>query len=286
MVTLFNCLTIDAKSTGYEYVGFFGCVAPVGQIMNLKMVGVSISADGSFVGGLAGVNRGVISNCEVLGDIDGGDFTGGLVGLNTAGSSVISDSLTRINVKAPELVGGLVGVNKGSVVRCATSGSVSGTSCVGGLIGDNTTALTVSDCYSLCTISGHEFVGGIAGENSGNILYSYAAGRVDGNDFAGALVGEDHDPDFVSCFWDSNINSDVNGIGNGSDPNVVGLTTVQMQQRSTFTDAGWDFINVWDIGENQTYPFLRTHLPSDINKDDKTNFYDIAILAGHWLDEK
>ena len=33
-------------------------------------------------------------------------------------------------------------------------------------------------------------------------------------------------------------------------------------------------------------PFLRTHLPSDINKDDETNFHDFAILAAHWLNEK
>jgi len=44
-------------------------------------------------------------------------------------------------------------------------------------------------------------------------------------------------------------------------------------------------INIWDIGENQTYPFLRKHLPSDINKDGKTDFYDLAVLAEHWLEE-
>jgi hypothetical protein len=45
-------------------------------------------------------------------------------------------------------------------------------------------------------------------------------------------------------------------------------------------------VNIWDIGENQTYPFLRTYLPSDINKDNQTNFLDLAILAEHWLDDK
>ena len=70
------------------------------------------------------------------------------------------------------------------------------------------------------------------------------------------------------------------------DPNVIGKSTAEMQMRSTFADAGWDMVNVWDIGENQTYPFLRTHLPGDINKDDETNFYDLAIVAENWLKEE
>ena len=92
--------------------------------------------------------------------------------------------------------------------------------------------------------------------------------------------------DYSKCFWDSEINLGLQGFSYGNDPNVLGLTTAQMQQRSTFTDAGWDMVNVWDIGENQTYPFLRTHLPSDINEDEETDFLDLAILAVHWLEEK
>jgi len=57
-----------------------------------------------------------------------------------------------------------------------------------------------------------------------------------------------------------------------------------MKRQSTFTDAGWDFIEIWHIGENQTYPFLRTHLAGDIDHDDIVNFYDLLILASHWLE--
>jgi hypothetical protein len=59
-----------------------------------------------------------------------------------------------------------------------------------------------------------------------------------------------------------------------------------MHTRETFSNAGWDMVNVWDIGEGQTYPFLRTHLPSDINKDNETNSLDLAIQAAQWLSEK
>ncbi|MHC4619949.1 MAG: hypothetical protein ACYTEQ_19555 [Planctomycetota bacterium] len=57
-----------------------------------------------------------------------------------------------------------------------------------------------------------------------------------------------------------------------------------MQTESTFTDAGWDFVEVWDIGENQTYPFLRVYPAGDIDHDEKVDWFDVAILAGHWLE--
>jgi len=71
----------------------------------------------------------------------------------------------------------------------------------------------------------------------------------------------------------------------GCDPNC-GKTTAQMQTKSTFTDAGWDFVEIWGIGENQTYPFLRTEPAGDLNYDKKVDFFDLAILASHWLEER
>jgi hypothetical protein len=56
-----------------------------------------------------------------------------------------------------------------------------------------------------------------------------------------------------------------------------------MKQQATF--EGWDFINVWDIGENQTYPFLRTHSPGDLNKDGAVNFLDLCVIANQWMEE-
>jgi len=57
-----------------------------------------------------------------------------------------------------------------------------------------------------------------------------------------------------------------------------------MHQQTTFTN--WDFINVWDIGENQIYPYLRTVSASDLNKDNVTNFLDLCIVAEQWCEEQ
>ena len=103
------------------------------------------------------------------------------------------------------------------------------------------------------------------------------------------LGGKIKDPYFragkSNLMFDSDVNPEVKGIGNANEPNVIAKPTAEMRTESTFTDAGWDFVEVWNIGENQTYPFLRTHPAGDINHDDKVNFTDLAILAAHWLED-
>ena len=244
----------------------------------------NVTIQGNQPGALVRSNFGSISNCSASSNVVGNYCVGGLVAWS--GGSV-EDSYAVCTVDGNNAVGGLVGMNKGDVLRCFTNGIVIGQHSVGGLTGDNHPGKNISDSYSLCVVSGDEAVGGITGYNMGIILRSYATAKVDGNDFVGAFVGRNgYQPSYWKCFWDTNANTDVNGIGNASDPNVIGLPTGQMQRRSTFADAGWDMINIWDIGEHQTYPFLRTHLPSDINKDEETNLLDLAILAERWLDEK
>ncbi len=84
---------------------------------------------------------------------------------------------------------------------------------------------------------------------------------------------------FASWFWDIETGGPDNGFG-------TPLPTAQMQTLSTFTDAGWDFINVWNIGEHQTYPYIRTYSASDINKDRIVNVIDLSIIGGQWMEEQ
>jgi len=54
-----------------------------------------------------------------------------------------------------------------------------------------------------------------------------------------------------------------------------------MKKESTFTS--WDFVETWNIGENQTYPYLRVYPAGDLNHDGIVNLLDFAIFAGRWL---
>ncbi|MCH8487741.1 MAG: T9SS type A sorting domain-containing protein, partial [Candidatus Cyclonatronum sp.] len=60
---------------------------------------------------------------------------------------------------------------------------------------------------------------------------------------------------FANNFWD------VEASGQNSSPGGTGLNTSQMKTKSTFTDAGWDFEEVWQIQVPAqgfiSYPYLR-----------------------------
>jgi hypothetical protein len=113
-------------------------------------------------------------------------------------------------------------------------------------------------------------------------------GSVVGLYIVGGLVGGNYYGTITDSYWDIETSDEPNMCGSqpygtGCDPNY-GKTTAQMHQQSTF--EGWDFINVWNIGENQTYPYLRTYLTGDINKDRTVNFLDFCIIANQWMEEE
>lgn len=287
-----------------------------GTVGGCEVDGGKVSAD-RIVAGLVGGNlHGRISNCHVMTCVSGNSQTGGLVGSVLMKMSNILNCSSGGSVFGAWDTGGLVGTNIGMISNCCTSGVVEGTSnytgglvgshlygiisnsyfaghvwganSTGGLVGVNASSCcdyTIVNCYSTGTVKGNDYTGGLVGENCSGIANCYAAGPVDGNNYAGGLVGYDSGEYYTKCFWDSDVNPDVNGIGNMDDPNVIGKTTAEMRTESTFTDAGWDFVEVWNIGENQTYPFLRVHPAGDINHDDRVNFLDLAILVDHWLED-
>jgi hypothetical protein len=114
--------------------------------------------------------------------------------------------------------------------------------------------------------------------NWGTLTACYATGSVSGVDQVGGLVGENPYGSVVSSFWDTQTSGQTTSAGG------TGKTTAEMKTLSTFTSAGWDFVEIWGIEENQTYPFLRKYLTGDLNYDGGVDFVDFAIFAQHWLE--
>ena len=75
-----------------------------------------------------------------------------------------------------EYLGGLCGVNEGTVKSCEFSGEVRGVNGVGGLIGLNTG--TVTGCRVDVCVCGEHQVGGVAGMNQGILFNCESAGKV------------------------------------------------------------------------------------------------------------
>ena len=284
------------ESNVKDFVGMFGyAYALSAEIKNVTLAEPHVVGNGGeFIGALVGFLReGAMTSCAAQGGtVTGKWYVGGLAGYEREG--VISCCESSTTVSADDIAGGIVGEHwYGTLTYCYSSGNVSAggvaheASAVGGLVGYNLG--TISNCYASGDVSGIDRpAGGLAGVVSGGasvILNCYASGHVSStSEHTGALVGDDDEGSYTKSFWDSDINPDLTGIWNKSDPNVIGKTTAQMKTESTFTDAGWDFVEVWNIGENQTYPFLRVHPAGDLNHSGLVDWRDFAILAGHWLE--
>ncbi len=66
-------------------------------------------------------------------------------------------------------VGGIVGLNRGTVSGCLFNGSVSGRSCVGAVAGQNESTGLISSCRAAGTVFGLGQAGGIVGQNNGSV---------------------------------------------------------------------------------------------------------------------
>ena len=203
----------------------------------------------AYVGGLAGSNRGQILHSSATGQVNGAYDTGGLVGAN---HGRISRSRASVVVAGDTHIGGLVGSNAGELRASFSVGSISGTNSVGGLAGLNNGG-TVNDSYAWGTVSGTYYFGGLVGRlQSGSVNASYAAVRVIGLGPMGGLVGVGASEGMVhSSFWDTEVSGKTMSTGG------TGRTTGEMKTRRTFTDAGWDFEDLWIMTENVTYPLLK-----------------------------
>ncbi|MBE0650264.1 MAG: T9SS type A sorting domain-containing protein [Bacteroidales bacterium] len=183
-------------------------------------------------------------------NIIGYEYVGGLVGYNYSGT--VLDCYVTGSISGTSCVGGLVGGNQGAIQGCYASSAVSGTSDVGGLIGEN--QATVENCYSTSSVSGTLDVGGLVGWNKGtlgiaSISYSYASGSIKGSTSLGGLVGWNYDDGgqaiIKNSYWNTSTTGQTAGWGSSSSTNYItnsnGLLVAQMQNQIIFTEYGWDF---------------------------------------------
>jgi hypothetical protein len=112
----------------------------------------------------------------------------GLFGYLARGGKVTRVGGENVNVTGTSCVGGLVGWSDGTVSNSHSIGSVNGGYTVGGLVGNNWG--TVSNSYSIGSVTGEDNVGSVAGYNAGDLISSYSTGTVTGSDMVGGLAGQ------------------------------------------------------------------------------------------------
>ena len=189
---------IDLEKEEWTPIGIFDRKAPFKgtfdggrhQITNLKI------SNGGQYGGLFGYTEGaVIKSCNVTGEINGYNYTGGIVGYADANTKILNCSFQG-NVKGKgEGRGGIVGYMSGGgeVNRCYVIGTVTGYREVGGIAGYGVG--TIKNCYALADVTA---AGDNAGYNAGGIAgYAYGvtiencyySGEVSASGSAGGIAG-------------------------------------------------------------------------------------------------
>ena len=146
----------------------------------------------------------------------------GLFGyLNRAGmvKNVVMEGIQITSNHMFGCTGGVVGYSWGTIENCSVSGSVSGTDCVGGVVGSQK-AGSIIGCSSSATVKGTHYVGGVAGEKWGTMIACYATGNVTleigspKNLSGGGVVGLNGGSRVLACYAIGNVNSKGSSTGN------------------------------------------------------------------------
>jgi hypothetical protein len=301
----------DVRDLGVVDVNVSGSAANIGGLVGYNTAAVNqcystgTVTGKSSVGGLVGFNRTVVTNCSADCNVVGHDNVGGLVGNNEWGR--IEGSRAGGRVRGWADVGGLVGDNlMGSLIGCRSAGAVCGDWEVGGLLGDNTGG-TVAQCcsdanvttelaaeamgglvgdnenwvsvirdsYATGTVTGGPqgvHIGGLVGTDAGQIVNTYATGKVTGCEFVSGLVGYSETA-VSNSFWD------VQTTGLATSAGGTGKSTAEMQTAHIFLAARWDFIGeitngtqeIWWIEEGEDYPRLWWELPASAEPESDKN---------------
>lgn len=202
-----SAVTVDTNVTSGTSAGLGGVVGiNNGNVKYVDSLGVTNggATGSSNIGGIIGTNNGNMYSGYNESIVSGNDKVGGIIGENKSGKTV-SNVVNATSVTGAtkgndisEYVGGLVGVNSGSVTNGRNNGTIAGTNYVGGLVGDNAdehSILTNLVNDSSAEILGVEYVGGIAGKNRGTITADREnnnlinRGSITGHKYVGGVAG-------------------------------------------------------------------------------------------------
>ena len=191
------------------------------------------------------------------------------VGLN---NNIRDLALVNVDVQGGTYTGGLVGSNGLVIAACSVTGVVRGSLRVGGLVGSNFSGRVIAS-YSAASVGDGTDTGGLVGSNfGGRIIASYSIGSV--SDYNGAssfvdvggLVGSNFADQGTTrdSYWDTQTSSQSESAGG------EGKTTSELQSPTGYTGIyeNWNVDldengvgdDLWDFGDASQYPTLR-HRP-------------------------
>lgn len=288
---------VDYKGSDF---GFFRYIAESGFITNLNISGsINVTGSQENIGGIAGVNKGVINESSFSGKVNASTATGAIAGYNHENAKIVSCT-SDADILATNQTGGIAGVNDGLISSCASKSRVNtqeldttldiggvdvGTlnltqnvidrNDMGGIAGESTGI--ISDCVNYGKIgfahTGYN-VGGIAGKQSGKVITCSNEGEIYGRKDVGGIVGQ-AEPDIESEYLNDRvddvqssidiINSTLNNMSssmNNASSDVKSYTENIIDQYKELLDKLQDKLNGNNDNDEKIEDFV-----DDISKD-------------------
>lgn len=288
---------VDYKGSDF---GFFRYIAESGFITNLNISGsINVTGSQKNIGGIAGVNKGVINESSFSGKVNASTATGAIAGYNHENAKIVSCT-SDADILATNQTGGIAGVNDGLISSCTSKSRVNtqeldttldiggvdvGTlnltqnvidrNDMGGIAGESTGI--ISDCVNYGKIgfahTGYN-VGGIAGKQSGKVITCSNEGEIYGRKDVGGIVGQT-EPDIESEYLNDRvddvqssidiINSTLNNMSssmNNASSDVKSYTENIIDQYKELLDKLQDKLNGNNDNDEKIEDFV-----DDISKD-------------------
>ena len=212
-------------------------------------INITLTAD-IDLSGIDWTPIGIDYNHQYTGTFNGGGHT--ITGLTVTGSyqyaglfgdidengtvkNVVLEGVQITSDNSSGYAGGVAGDSWGTIENCSVSGSVSGTTFAGGVVGSQWGG-SITGCNSSATVKGVIFAGGIAGEtNSGAILTAcYATKDVtlesnnSNSTYAGGVVGYNGGGTLTACYATGSVTGSGSGtiyVGGVTGDNASGTLT-------------------------------------------------------------
>lgn len=301
----FNGKGHTIKNYSYEdngyIVGFFRYVGVTGKVTNLNLAGtVSTEGDKEAIGGLCGINQGLISDCTYSGNVNGKTQTGGIAGINDA-SGVIRSCEMDGRIKGYYYTGGIAGENRGTIDSCTNRSKINDNSdwiedqdSIGlellTQIATNETSLKVESGTDTGGIAGYS-TGVISGcSNKGTVGYAHTGYNI------GGIVGRS-DGNIISCENRGHVygRKDIGGIVGQQEPNIqmksTGHLSTEVTRLHEMVKKLLDDMEEANLGANEHTDALNNYAntltdDSDDIADMSTDFVDSNIDQANQLLEE
>ncbi len=261
-------LYINQPNTDFQ--GLFGYVDTNGIVKNLRISNPQITGL-SWVGGIAGYNRGTITSSYVNGgSVTGNELIGGIAGHN-AEATITASYVSGVSITGvSNHVGGITGYSDQGVIEnvAVVGGTINGKYVIGGIVGYNEKT-PITAAYNTGTVTGKEFVGGIAGDNRDSTLTAiYNTGVVTGesNDVGGVIGINDNDSTVNTVFFTRGAENGIGELTSDINSKVTILNAALFNAKANY---------IFVAGENGAGPTIQVGDPS-------TNASHIVDNNGTW----